>query len=171
MPVVLTGGVLLLYFVRTRILRAERARCWHQTVTALLLGIYVSLAPITTVIFRGIPCDEGFGVEDESFLKADMTVSCSSNEFKAITLYVWVSILVYPFGVHCLELMVLRSNRAEIKAGRAQHLSFLFQPFSPDYYYYEVVDSVRRIMLTSYLVRFAVSPLGSRGVVAWGQPD
>ena len=55
-PLVLAVGVWLLYLLRTRVLKADRTRCRDQAILVLLLAIYLFLPPVSTVIFRGIPC-------------------------------------------------------------------------------------------------------------------
>ena len=56
MPVFLLVTVLLVYVVRTRVLKIDRKRCRDQTVFVLLLAVYLLLPPVSTVIFRGIQC-------------------------------------------------------------------------------------------------------------------
>ena len=166
LPIVIIVVLVLLYFIRTCLFRADSKRCRGQTILGMLLAVYVLLPPIATTIFRGIPCDDDFGVDGESYLESDYGVSCHSKQFNFITAYVYLSIAVYPVGVNVLEYFLLRSYRADIAEGndRAEHLRFLYEAFKPSCYYWEVVDSVRRVMLTGFLVFFSLS---SRVFVAW----
>ena len=56
LPVALTVALALLCFIRTRLFRADRKRARHQTILVVLLAVYVLLPPISTTVFRGIPC-------------------------------------------------------------------------------------------------------------------
>ena len=55
-PVAVALALGLVYLTRTRVFKADRERCRDQAILALLLMIYVCLPPVSTVIFRGIPC-------------------------------------------------------------------------------------------------------------------
>ena len=174
-PLVFAFCLWLLYMFRTRVLEAHRERCREQTILVLLLMVFLLLPSICTRIFQGIPCayasakcvitgdervsktgDSNFGVDGASFLRSDYSVSCTSNEFKIITMYVFLSIAIYPVGVHLLEFTLLRAYRADIvqRTGRAQHLSCLYEAFTPTCFYWECLDSIRRISLTGFLVFF-----------------
>ena len=100
--------------------------------------------------------DDHFGVEGASFLRSDYTVSCMSKEYAVIQGYVYLCIFIYPVGLNVIEFLVLRSHRFNIvgRNGRARHISFLYEAFRPEYYYWECVDSIRRIMLSGFLVCF-----------------
>ena len=65
LPIVIIVVLVLLYFIRTCLFKADSKRCRDQTILGMLLAVYVLLPPIATTIFRGIPCDDDFGVDGD----------------------------------------------------------------------------------------------------------
>ena len=56
LPIVIIVVLVLLYFIRTCLFKADSKRCRDQMILGMLLAVYVLLPPIATTIFRGIPC-------------------------------------------------------------------------------------------------------------------
>ena len=78
LPIVIIVVLVLLYFIRTCLFRADSKRCRDQTILVMLLAVYVLLPPIATTIFRGIPCDDDFGGHHTVFIRGPR-VSCDAH--------------------------------------------------------------------------------------------
>ena len=90
-------------------------------------------------------------------------------------------ILIYPIGVPTLYFTLLVKHRKFINPKSShyealrlrenverelQHISFLYQYYRPGAWYFEVVDSLRRIIMCAGLL--AISSLSRRAVYGFG---
>lgn len=82
-----------------------------------------------------------------SFLAADVTVECSTDEFHSkdherIKRFAWVAIFVYPIGYMVLIASLLFAARKAILNKRPTRLSraisFVYREFHPSFYFWEV---------------------------------
>lgn len=77
---------------------------------------YMVLPSVTTIIFQMFPCvnidpaHEDSGVPD-LYLRADMSISCTSNTYYRGVAYAVLMILIYPVGIPGLYLYLLYNRR------------------------------------------------------------
>lgn len=102
-----------------------------------------------------------------SYLRVDYTISCDGMVYKGMYAFAVLMVLVIPVGVPVLYAVLLLGKRRLInplntetreeavaireKPGnkdRIAHLEFLYGLYWPQYYYAEVVECVRRLLLT-----------------------
>lgn len=176
-----------------------------QYVSYFFLLTYLVLPSVTTTIFQMFICtdvdpnNEDPG-QNDLFLTADMSISCTSTYYYDGVIYASVMILLYPIGVPCLYYYLLYCGRSELKhrddkpqeekevendtvnplngglvgsrvksvssdgsittskARSAEKLSvgvarinFLWQAYQPKYWYWEVIETTRRLMMTAVL--------------------
>ncbi|CAM9452577.1 unnamed protein product [Choristocarpus tenellus] len=144
--------------------------------TVVLIVSYIFYTQVSTVIFQTFACEELTDV-GESYLRADFRISCHAAEHSRYILFAVIMIFIYPIGIPALFAFVLWRQKGlinptvdeeDISMGKeyvegkqlAQRsndknvapTSFLWQPYSPGGYYYEVVECARRLILTSILV-------------------
>jgi hypothetical protein len=80
---------------------------------------YLVLPSVTTTIFQTFLCtdvdpdDEDYD-ESDSYLTADMNISCKSDYYRRGLSYAVFMILVYPIGVTAMYLALLYCNRSEL---------------------------------------------------------
>ena len=67
---------------------------------------------VSTTIFRTFSCDSDFD-DGKSYLKADYSVSCHSEEYKVYVAYATFMIFVYPVGIPVLYFILLWRNVSE----------------------------------------------------------
>lgn len=121
-----------------------------------LLVLFFVYSSVSFTIFQTFVCDElDNGM---SYLRADYSLLCTSDEHAAYTLYAGVMVCVYPVGIPALFAWWLAGNRQDLrKPGREElaHLQssrHLWEAYSPSCYYFEVVECFRRIVLTGAAV-------------------
>ena len=124
-----------------------------------LIMCFVALPSVSTAIFSAFACDDQFGDSGEhSFLVADYRVSCSSYFYRrGIVPYAIICVVAYPVGVHVLYCVILWRHRDAIRHNKgigAEHISFLYSAYSPTAWFWEPVDSLRRLSCTGFLVFF-----------------
>lgn len=157
-PVAMLGALALTYTVAKSRNKHSReglkaVRGKHLSVALFVLFFVYSSASFT--VFQTFMCEElDDGVR---YLRADYSLTCSTNAHKAWEAYAGVMIFVYPVGIPALFSWWLVSNRRDlVKVGSAdssssdqvQPMRSLWGPYKPRRYYYEVVECGRRIVLT-----------------------
>lgn len=80
---------------------------------------YLVLPSVTTKIFEIFPCtdvdpDNESSGEDNYYLTADMSISCTSDYYYRGVAFACVMIIVYPVGVPLLYFVLLYTNKDEI---------------------------------------------------------
>ena len=155
-PIVVSAVLLAYALIQVHVLRRNAEKCFTRYAHLQLIVLFLVLPGVSTTIFRTFLCDEGF-VEDKSvsFLEADLTLSCESTEYKQLEVLAWFGLLLYPVGVNALYAGLLFRARDAIQhrdGAGAEHLSFLFRSYAPEYFAFDVVDSLRRILLSGGLV-------------------
>lgn len=100
---------------------------------------------MSSASFRAFSC-ERFD-DGREFLRADYSVECStamhvSEEHTSAKSLAWLGILLYPVGISCVYVLLLRGARRAILEDRPTPLSkalgFLVRDFAPSYYWWEV---------------------------------
>ena len=122
--------------------------------------------------------DDDYG----SFLKVDYSIDCDSDEHALFEAYAGVMILIYPVGIPLMYFVLLFSKRAMLDPGQEkfahelgseqeglekaimerkrlerddpglESLSFLYGAYEPQCYWFEVVETLRRLLLTGGLL-------------------
>lgn len=145
---------------------------------AFLVFTYLILPSTAAKIFQVFSCqdvdpDDDVSGDDE-YMTVDYSVSCSSSKYLFGFAWAIASILVYPIGVPAYYFYVLFSNKESIQCredvaiktvqtpSTSDHVSprlkpilLLFEAYEPKYWYWEVVETTRRLMLTGVLVLIA----------------
>jgi hypothetical protein len=155
-PLVVSAVLLAYALLQVYALRRNAATCFARYAHLQLIVLFLVLPGVSTTIFRTFLCDDGF-VEDKSvsFLEADLTLSCESKEYNRLYALAWFGFALYPVGVNALYAGLLYRARDAIQrrgGAGAEHLSFLFRNYTPEYFAFDVVDNLRRILLSGGLV-------------------
>ncbi|GMH61642.1 hypothetical protein TrST_g9108 [Triparma strigata] len=125
--------------------------------TIAIAVTYLTLPTVTTMIFSLFPCDD---LDDgQSYLRSDYSISCDGEERTGWVVFGLLMILVFPIGVTSAYWMLLWADREKIRRPievREQDeelmtKAFLFEPYKPEYWYFEVVETARRLMMTGVL--------------------
>ena len=140
-----------------------------------MLLTFTFLISSSTAAFQYFKCHE-FPEADggtRRFLYKDYSLDCDSSRYKAYVPYALLMILIFPVGIPLFYWVVLRqhkhvlSDEQAIKREASEdfptigHLTFLTEAYSSKYYYFEVLECVRRLVLAS-----VVGMLPEDGVVA-----
>eukprot|EP00937_MAST-01D_sp_MAST-1D-sp2_P000588 g588.t1 len=116
-------------------------------------AVYPSLS---TKIFKTFNCGTVMhaGGNMTSYLKADYSIDCLSQKHQSWQAYAWVMVWVISFGTPLLYWALLRHSKAALLRGdrSADYLLFLCQDYNNRYYNWEVVETVRKLLLTGVAV-------------------
>jgi hypothetical protein len=135
---------------------------------AAIAVTFLVLPTVTTQLFKIFPCDvltEGDDSEDaQVYLHADYSLSCDTASHDGFVAYGVIMIFVWPIGVLAMYSCLLFKNRAKINQPiedrkndeKVMNLAFLFDPYKPEYWWFEVFETTRRLAMTGVLG--AISP-------------
>lgn len=110
-------------------------------------------------VISGVASRQDFGDPQKySYLVADLRTSCHDGEYvNVIRPLALLNVLIYPVGVPLLYITILLKHRDQIKAAKgfgAEHIEFLFRPYSTKAWLFEPADVMRRLCCTGLLVFF-----------------
>ena len=126
------------------------------------------------MIFRSFRCqaydEDSEGGVVRSFLSADLSVSCDGGpEHARIKLLAYILMGLWPVGLVLLyvALLILVGPRLRARTPDAltRQTSFLHAEYKVEYYYWEVVELLRRTTLVGYVLLIPVEQAFARIVV------
>ena len=161
--------------------RAARREAIVQQHWWLFILLTYCVLPSTSVsVIRIFLCHEGFGeAQDEAYLRADYTLQCYTlvdgvPEYTpahlAMRVYAWLMVIVYPVGINAMYLGLLLRHRATINPREqsvtkallirqsnpsVQYFGFIYKYYTPSCFFFEVVDSARRLLLGGLFVFYS----------------
>lgn len=156
-PIAVLGVLGLTYTVARSRNRDSPAGLQASRSKHLSLALFVVFAVYSNVSYTVLQTYDCEDLDNESYLRADYGLKCSTSVHTAWKVYAGLMIFVYPVGVPAIFAWWLFSNRRDlVKVGsddatgsdRLQPMKDLWQPYKPRRYYYEVVECGRRITLT-----------------------
>jgi len=140
-----------------------------------MLLTFTFLISTSTAAFQYFKCHE-FPEADggtRRFLYKDYAVDCDSARYNFYIPYALLMILIYPIGIPLFYSVMLSKQKHVLSDEEAVkreasadfptigHLTFLTQAYKSKYFYFEVLECVRRLLLAS-----VVGMLPADGVVA-----
>lgn len=159
-PIVCLGLLLATYVLACYLNRGSQAAITNirrKHVSALLLVTFFVYSSVSSILFQMFSCES---LDDgKTYLRADYSIECDSRVHKVLQIYAAFMILVYPIGILALYSgllfrksgVLLDSNRRE-DALSVQSTSDLWKPYKPKRFYYEVVECMRRALMTGVLL-------------------
>lgn len=129
-----------------------------------LLLLYFLVYPIcTNVAFESLSCeifDEGT-VDETRWLRVDPSIGCGSAKHRLAVGWAVAAIVIYPVGLIVGNSVLLFTARRAITGkhgGKSTSFSrsirFLYRDFRREFYYWEVCEMARRLVLVGLLIVF-----------------
>eukprot|EP00455_Lapot_gusevi_P034603 TRINITY_DN381_c0_g1_i1.p1 TRINITY_DN381_c0_g1~~TRINITY_DN381_c0_g1_i1.p1 ORF type:complete len:769 (-),score=306.56 TRINITY_DN381_c0_g1_i1:325-2631(-) len=138
--------------------KRSRRRFWRVTLFLLFL-IYPT---VSSTILKFYDCRDYYG---RRLMDADKTVDCDSSDWRNYAVYGAFMILVYPIGIPLFFLYKIWQYRYPKDGGpsrlsdpdvRAQ-LGFLYSDYHDQLWWFEMVDMLNKLVMTSCIVFFPTS--------------
>ena len=92
-------------------------------------------------------------------LSVDLSIECGSTYHQEIETFALFMFFIYPIGTPLALLVLMFRYKEEIRnrttrrgGPELEAVSFLIQDYHPHYWYFPIVDMVRRLALTSLLL-------------------
>ena len=145
-----------------------------RAVYSALLVVFICLPSVSGTIFSAWVC-ESYQVapgNTKSFLLKDLSVECGSSDHRAVQAVAYVLLAVWPVGMLALFASVLFCNRKELRAGEprntcAKAASFLTSGYRNEYFYWEVVELARRLLVSGWVLLIPYDKMFFRLAFAW----
>ena len=136
----------------------ERVR--HKHMSMVLLISFLVYSSVSATVFQTFACES---LDDgNNYLRADYRIDCDSSKHRAFEFFAFVMVAVYPVGIPLFYGYLLYKNRRVLASesngvardtrSKVQPISDLWVPYKPRRFYYEVIECMRRIMLTGVVV-------------------
>ena len=129
-------------------------------INAFLLLTFLVLVSTSTKCLHFLKCHEFVELDDPKYyLYKDYSIDCESSRYKGGVVFAVLGILLYTVGVPLMYALLLWKHRAILgdadateaeeaaKSPSTGHLKFLTQSYSAGYFWFEVVECVRRLLL------------------------
>jgi hypothetical protein len=131
-----------------------------STATLIIFFMLTMVYPsVSTIAFRTFNCRSVDGV---SYLREDYSKECASESHGQAEQFASASIALVSVGLIVVYAALLWPHRAMLRTGatvtnsgdrkRLAELSFLYSDFKGPMFYWEVVDSTRKLLLTGVVV-------------------
>ena len=167
MPLFLLVGAELFSWAYQLVKKVDEGRSPHILSTWLAL-LFLVLPVISRVVCQSFRCEtyDGGDNGDHSFLFVDSSLDCDSDRYGIMLIFALIMMLVYPVGAP-LALFVLllqhkqRLNPPGVEEDEAikqrkedavlaeESITNFSMVYRPKYWFYEVYNTVRRLLLTS----------------------
>ena len=151
------GGTYI-YVVRRHGVREESLKIiQHKHVSMVLLVLFLVYSSASSTVFQMFDCED---LDDgNNYLRADYSIHCDGSRHRALMVYAGFMFFLYPLGIPAFFAYLLLQNRHVLldKTGRkhalnVRSISDLWEPYKPSRFYYEVIECVRRIVLTGIIL-------------------
>ena len=161
-PIVVAFVLCITFFTSIRINKHTDVSFENTMSRHLYVGLVVTFIVFTstsTVIFRTFICDTD-AIPGKGFLRADLGIECFTNEHTLYRIYAGIMILLYPIGIPFMYFVLLYRNKNSLSAPNSDRFGnrsllpyvFLWRDFKPKVYYFEVIECLRRVLLTGAIV-------------------
>lgn len=128
----------------------------HKHMSTALFVVFFIYSSVSFNIFQTFVCDT---LDDGvSYLRADYSLTCETSTHSVYKGYAIGMIFVYPVGIPAVLLWWILRNRHDLAVEERdtlmhlQPLHGLWAAYKPSRYYYEIVECVRRVMMTGIAV-------------------
>ena len=128
----------------------------------LLYSLFLIYPALSSNVLRLYVCVD---IDGTQWLLTNLRVQCYTSAWYQYAYIAAPFILVYPIGIPLFFTALLFSNRRHLHARRVQaQLGFLYASYQRQLWWFEILDSVHKLFLTSVLAFF---PLRASCPWAW----
>jgi len=154
MPLLLAGLILLVTLCRmTWTTTCTMAKLVELAAPPMLKLAFLAYPLVTQHAFEAFSC---FEFTNGAWLKADVLIECYTPDHDEAKALAWAAIIVYPIGLLMLNGGLLFAARRAIRCNDPTTLScataFLHRDYDKDFFWWELVEMLRRFVLVGLLV-------------------
>jgi len=127
----------------------ERARSTMKFWKLFLYLLFLIYPNVSSTVLRHFVCKQ---IDDRAFLWTDLRVQCYTDRWTTFAFVAIALILLYPVGIPVFFFALLQLNKKDLKESRIKaQLGFLYAGFSAECWWWELIDCVNKLALTSML--------------------
>ena len=140
---------------------------WTQLITIVFLVAFTLYTGVSTRIFQLFKCRQ---IQDKWYLEADFSIDCNDNEYVTHVVFAFFFVYIYVVGLPLVEGVILWRNRRNLYANdcvdavvqRRMEKEFgsIYAQYNPNTYFFDVIDLVRRLLLTGGLILMGNESVG-----------
>jgi hypothetical protein len=155
--------------VPARTSKLEKTLAKHYLV--FLAMTFLIYSTVSTTVFQTFACDtiDDSAADTTSYLRADYSIQCGTAKHTLYRVYAGFMVIIYPLGIPALYAWLLWSNRHKLSSSNESSVRmlnrnkdvslrstrFLWKSYTPNMYYWEVIECLRRLSLTGAIVFIA----------------
>jgi hypothetical protein len=155
--------------VPARTSRLEKALAKHYLV--FLAMTFLIYSTVSTTVFQTFACGtiDGSATAKTSYLRADYSIQCGTAKHTLYRVYAGFMVIIYFLGIPTLYAWLLWSNRHKLSSNNESSVRMLnrnkdvslrstiilWKSYTPNMYYWEVVECMRRWLLRGAVVFIA----------------
>ena len=124
----------------------------------VLILVYTMYPSLSANTFSTFNCGTVVHADGETrFLRADYSIECDSSSHRSAEAYAWFCIVFICIGTPLVYLGLLWRNREAVQSGArsARHLLFLVEEYRSECWYWESVETTKKLLLTGFAVFIA----------------
>jgi len=130
----------------------EKLRSKMKFWKLFLYALFLIYPGVSSTVLRLYVCKQIYA---NYYLLADLNVQCYTTEWNKFAFAGMTLILLYPIGIPVFFFSLLWMNRTQLHSDRVRaQLGFLYGGYRAESWYWEVVDCVSKLFLTSILAFF-----------------
>jgi hypothetical protein len=156
-PVTFSGCLLLVYAMRHWYYKMNAKQSLDDAQLGVMLILYLIHPTIMLESVNSMPCESVPGT-GTSYLRADMSVDCSSATYKSYYVFAWFYLIFYVFGM--IVFVVYRGLMHNAKSGKLfiidhssnRKYAFFVRGFQQSRYYWEAVVMTRKLAIVTLSV-------------------
>jgi len=118
----------------------------------MLWLLFFAYPLVANSAFAAFPC---YDLDSGRYLRADVSIECDSAEHSKAQSWAILAIFLYPIGLPLVCSVLLMHVREAILSKELTPLSraiaFLWREFKPDFFWYEVVEMFKRVLLVGLM--------------------
>jgi hypothetical protein len=140
----------------TQLALEEDAR-WRKMLSGILVLSYLVYPSSSSVFFQTFNCRT---IDDVRYHTKDLRIVCDTPEHTTAEAVATTMIVLFAFGLPVLYLALLIPQRRQLVTSSPQgdslhvNMGFFCKDYKPRFYWWEVVEVFRKLLLTGVLVRF-----------------
>jgi hypothetical protein len=154
LPALLVCGCMVTYVIALRGKdEAGKIGCRNRAVQMCYFVAFVVYPFVSQTVFQAFNCKTL--ADDESWLAADFQVDCSRGVFVVFQLAAFLCVAAIPIGLPFGTLLILFRQRKEMLVNNSlsrQRFGFLVGDYKNEYYYWECLELIRKVLLTGILI-------------------
>ena len=132
--------------------RAADQRSTRQFWKLFLFTLFLIYPGVSSICLRLFVCRRINGAD---YLLADFTKNCYDAEWRQYAYIDIFFIALYPVGIPVFFFILLWTNRKRLSLPDIRvQLGFLYEAYSADFWWFELVDMMNKLFLTSFLAFF-----------------